>query len=232
MKKLGNIIVFSLIIILSIGTIIYKQGKSIKDNVYVVSDSEENIKETISNNEEEKNKHIENIKVEKENKSEKNNTATIYISGEVNSPGVVTINIDQRLSDAVDKLGGLTKDADFNRINLAMKIEDEKHYIIPKIGEELEVISEQLDTLKNSDENNDKVNINTATIQELDSLPGVGEATANKIVNYREENGKFKSIEEIKNVNGIGEKKYKDLKDVICTNWHIKVWYYIYVILR
>lgn len=222
MKKLKNIIIFSVIIILSIGTIIYKQGKSIKDNVYVVSDNEESIKETISTKEEDKNAKVENIKVEKEKENVKNNTATIYISGEVNSPGVVTIDINRRLSDAVDKLGGLTKDADFNRINLAMKIEDEKHYIIPKVGEELEVDedieSEQSDTVKVVDKNNNKVNINTATIQELDSLPGVGEATANKILSYREENGKFNSIEDIKNVNGIGDKKYENLKDVICIN--------------
>ena len=58
-------------------------------------------------------------------------------------------------------------------------------------------------------------NINTASIQELDTLPGIGEATANKIVNYREEKGKFNSIEEIKNVNGIGDKKYEELKTLI-----------------
>ena len=59
------------------------------------------------------------------------------------------------------------------------------------------------------------ININTANVQELDSLPGVGEATANKIVKYREEKGKFNSIEEIKNVNGIGDKKYEELKALI-----------------
>ncbi|MBO3443245.1 helix-hairpin-helix domain-containing protein [Clostridium sp. CCUG 7971] len=219
MKKLGNIIIFSLIIILSIGTIIYKNSKKLEDNIYVVSESEENNKQTISKNNKKNNDKIEDIKVAKSNKDVNNKVATIYISGEVNSPGVVTIDSDKRLSDAIDKLGGLTKEADFNRINLAMKIEDEKHYIIPKIGEELEFNNEESNTMK-SFENKDsnKININTATVQELDSLPGVGEATANKILNYRQENGTFKSIEEIKNVNGIGEKKYEDLKDAICIN--------------
>ena len=64
----------------------------------------------------------------------------------------------------------------------------------------------------------EKININTATIEQLDELPGVGEATANKIVNHREENGEFKSIEEIKNVNGIGDKKFEDMKELICVN--------------
>lgn len=219
MKKLGNVIIFSLIVILSIGTIIYKQGGKLEDNIYVVSESEENNKQTIPSNNKDNDDKIEDIEVTKSNKDINNKVATIYISGEINSPGVVTIGIDKRLSDAVDKLGGLTKDADFNRINLAMKIEDEKHYIIPKIGEELEVNNEEssvVESVDNKDSN--KININTATIQELDSLPGVGEATANKILNYRQENGKFKSIEEIKNVNGIGEKKYEDLKDTICIN--------------
>ena len=63
-----------------------------------------------------------------------------------------------------------------------------------------------------------QVNINVATIEELEALPGVGEATANKIVKYREENGQFSSIEEIKNVNGIGDKKYEDIKELICVN--------------
>lgn len=219
MKKLGNIIIFSLIITLSIGTIIYKQVGKLEDNVYVVSESEENNKQTISSDNEKNDDKIEDIKVKKNNKDINNKVVTIYISGEVNSPGVVTIDSDKRLSDAVGELGGLTNDADFNKINLAMKIEDEKHYIIPKIGEELEANNEEPETdgsFDNKDSN--KININTATIQELDSLPGVGEATANKILNYRQENGKFKSIEEIKNVNGIGDKKYEDLKEVICIN--------------
>ncbi|WP_042275668.1 helix-hairpin-helix domain-containing protein [[Clostridium] dakarense] len=219
MKKLGNIIIFSLIIILSIGTIIYKKGGKLEDNIYVVSESEEKNKQTISSDNKENDDKIEDIEVTKRNKDINNNVATIYVSGEVKLPGVVTIDSDKRLSDAVEKLGGLTKDADFNRINLAMKIEDEKHYIIPKVGEELEVSNKEVETIESFDnKGSNKININTATIQELDSLPGVGEATANKILNYRQENGKFKSIEEIKNVNGIGEKKYEDLKDDICIN--------------
>ena len=70
----------------------------------------------------------------------------------------------------------------------------------------------------NSKSESNKININLATIKELEDLPGVGEATANKIVRYRDENGNFKSIEEIKNVNGIGDKKYEDLKELISIN--------------
>ena len=101
---------------------------------------------------------------------------------------------------------------------MAIKVEDEEHYIIPKIGEVLEVQESIMAENNGTKEDSSKININKATIEELDSLPGVGEATANKIVNYRDENGEFKSIEEIKNVNGIGDKKFQDMKDLIIAN--------------
>ena len=160
------------------------------------------------------NQEKEKIKIENINKK----TITVFISGEVKNPGVVTIDAEKRLSDAVNELGGTTENADLNKVNLAMKLKDESHYIIPKIGDNLE--SYNSETFENDIENdlnnkNNLININTASIQELDTLPGIGEATANKIVNYREEKGKFNSIEEIKNVNGIGDKKYEELKTLI-----------------
>jgi len=199
LNKKVNIIVTLIISFFIIGSIMYKSN--IEDDVYIVSESE-------YNNEEEYN--TDNIEDKnKENRILKN--VTIYISGEVNNPGVVTIESDKRLSDAVEILGGVTENADLNKINLAIKLNDEQHYIIPKIGE---VTTNN--EASNIDEKNSKININTASLEELDNLPGVGEATANKILSYREEKGEFKSIEEIKNVNGIGDKKYIDLKEKIC----------------
>lgn len=214
MKAIVNVgIVVVIIIVATIG-IFFSENLDIDENVNVVSESEQ-----------EKIQHVEsnNDKLEEEKESEKNNKkvnqniikeVTIFISGEVNNPGVVTINSDKRLADAVNKLGGFTQDADLNKINLAMKIEDEKHYIIPKIGENIETSNDD-NNLDIKGEENNLVNINEADIKELDSLPGVGEATATKIINHREENGKFKAIEEIKNVNGIGDKKYENIKDMI-----------------
>lgn len=214
MKAIVNVgIVVVIIIVATIG-IFFSKNLDIDENVNVVSESEQ-----------EKIQHVEsnNDKLEEEKESDKNNKkvnqniikeVTIFISGEVNNPGVVTINSDKRLADAVNKLGGFTQDADLNKINLAMKIEDEKHYIIPKIGENIETSNDD-NNLDIKGEENNLVNINEADIKELDSLPGVGEATATKIINHREENGKFKAIEEIKNVNGIGDKKYENIKDMI-----------------
>lgn len=211
-----KIIAFTLVLLFSIYKIIDNKNLDIKDNVYIVSQSEDFEKETISNNiSDEKNNSVkEDIKMENTNKK----TITVFISGEVKNPGVVTIDIDKRLSDAIDKLGGITENADLNKVNLAIKLEDESHYIIPKIGDNLESYNNKAfgnDIKNNSNDKNNLININTATIQELDSLPGVGEATANKIINYREEKGRFNSIEEIKNVNGIGDKKYEELKTLI-----------------
>ena len=219
MNKKINIIVILISSFIIICTIAYKLNLNTQDEVYIVSENEENIEE--DNIKIEKDYETNNIENNIEYKNKENTISknvTIYISGEVNNPGIVTIESDKRLYDAVEKLGGVTQNADLNRINLAIKLNDEEHYIIPKIGED-NIISQDIsvnniDTIKN--EQTSKININTATIEELDNLPGVGESTANKILNYREENGIFKSIEEVKNVNGIGEKKYIDIKDKIC----------------
>ena len=209
MKK-WKIIIFVLILLFSIYKVIDSKNLDIKDNVYIVSQSDVHEKESISNNisDENDNQEKEKIKIENINKK----TITVFISGEVKNPGVVTIDAEKRLSDAVNELGGTTENADLNKVNLATKLKDESHYIIPKIGDNLESFNNE--TSENDNKNN-LININTASIQELDTLPGIGEATANKIVNYREEKGKFNSIEEIKNVNGIGDKKYEELKTLI-----------------
>ena len=215
MKKC-RIIVFMIVLLFSIYKIVDNKSLDIKDNIYIVSEKENNEKETISNKKYNNtdSKDYENEKIEAINKKH----ITVFVSGEVKNPGVVTIENDKRLSDAVNEVGGTTENADLNKINLAIKLKDESHYIIPKVGEDLQShdnIDLENSVTSNSNNKNNLININTATIQELDNLPGVGEATANKIINYREEKGRFNSIEEIKNVNGIGEKKYDEIKALI-----------------
>lgn len=150
---------------------------------------------------------------------------TVYISGAVKTEGVVTMSSEDRLSDAIKVMGGIVEGADMNAINLAEKLVDGKHYVIPKQGEQIPVdvnagggsTSGATQTSGgNAQGQGGLVNINTATLEQLDTIPGVGEATANKIITYREENGGFKSIEDLKNVKGIGDKKFEDMKSSIC----------------
>lgn len=210
MKKIKSIIGVILIIICCTTVIIVKNNIGFKENMYIVSESE-----FVNDDNNFENTNNDTLV----NEEKENEMITIYISGQVNNPGVVSVSNDKRLIDAIEILGGTTKDADLNRVNMALKVEDEGHYIIPKIGEEVLDNSLQNNIKQYGDESiGNKININTASISELDDLPGVGEATANKIYKYREENGNFKSIEEIKSVNGIGDKKYEDIKDLISIN--------------
>ena len=229
MNNKGKIITFAIIVLISIGGLLCKGYLS--DEVYVLNEEEntsKNTEDTINKNDGAENSSFSNSN--EANKSEKDvgvKEITVYISGQVAKEGVVTLSSDKRLADAVEKLGGLTKNADTNNINLAMKLEDEKHYIIPKEGEVIQNNSDSTQVTSNKDNNSSnnatqsdsqgsKININTADLKQLDDIPGVGEATANKILSYRDENGEFKSIEEIKNVNGIGDKKFENMKDLIC----------------
>lgn len=216
--KTGKIIIFILILLFSIYKIIDNKNINLRENVYIVSESEVNNKETVSNDvvevDNKKDDNYNEINIEKYDKK----MITVFISGEVNNPGVVTIESEKRLSDAIDVLGGITESADLNKINLAMKLKDESHYIIPKLGEYNELHSNNIferNTQSSTNIQSNLININNANAAQLDTLPGIGEATANKIINHREENGLFKSIEEIKKVNGIGDKKYEEIKNLI-----------------
>lgn len=220
MKIFGKIWFLVVVIIVVFVFIFFKEDMKIEDNIQVISKSENESIHTVNmqDNKYETNENKEKENINKENLSK---SITIFISGEVKEPGVVTIESDKRLSDAVNLLGGFTDKADLNKVNLAIKIEDEKHYIIPKLGESLKELNTQEDIISDNSiiqTESNKVNINTATLNELDTLPGIGEATASKIINHRNEKGKFNSIEELKNVNGIGDKKYENIKDMISVN--------------
>lgn len=177
------------------------------------------------------NKNGEEFELSKDSKAKKADDTkriSVYISGAVSNPSVVSIDSDMRLDKAIEKVGGLTKDADVERINLAMKLEDGQHYIIPYKGQKniddanLKVSDSTGNTMDKSSggmgSDSKKININTASKEELDSIPGVGPSTADKILDYRKEKGKFKSIEELKNVSGIGDKKFEKMKNNIAVD--------------
>lgn len=149
----------------------------------------------------------------------------VYVTGEVNSPGVIELEEGSRIDDAIKAAGGISSNADIRDINLAYEVDDGDKIYIPNKEEteqnqtdETAVGSEQGTAgsiSSNTSSGNGKVNINKATASELTNIPGVGQSTAEKIVAYREENGKFSSIEDIQKVSGIGSAKYQNIKDYI-----------------
>lgn len=158
--------------------------------------------------------HIEEILIEEDE------IIMVHISGQVYKPGIVQLESGKRLVDAVELAGGLKKDADLDRMNLAKKLLDEEKIYIPKIGEivggEVEIISTNSLTSTQSNESI-KVNVNTCDKKALVSLPGIGDVIADRIIDYRSSN-QFKSIEDIKSVSGIGDKKFDGIKELIIVN--------------
>ena len=153
-------------------------------------------------------------------KEKENKTIMVDISGEIITPGVVKLQEGSRIIDAITAAGGKTEDADLSKVNLAYIVDDGVQLYIPRYNEKLEkeivqtepgvgIIQEGINTTSKKDS---KVNINTANKEKLATLPGIGEGTAEKIIEYRSKTGKFKTIDEIKKIPGIGESKFKSLK--------------------
>jgi len=148
----------------------------------------------------------------------------VHVSGEVNSPGIVKLKQGERIADAIEKAGGATENADLSQLNLAYILEDGVKLRIPKKGEEnsAEYVSEgsgeeilqESATAEIAEKGKAEavININKANQEELMTLPGIGESTAKKIIDYRKENGNFKTIEDIQKVSGIGESKFNQIK--------------------
>jgi len=204
-KKQNLIILIAIIVIVS--------GFSISNNinkqkVYVLSheknkaDIEENNDITINDI------NVYEISTEK---------IVVHIEGEVVSPGVYELEEDTRIFDVIEAAGGLLKTADRRKINLAKKIVDEEYIYIPNENDENTAFQNinSVSTITNSNENRAPININKASAGELKALSGVGDVLANRIIEYRSEKGAFKSVEDLKNVSGIGDKKFSEIKDKV-----------------
>lgn len=170
---------------------------------------------------------VENFLDANENKNEKDNLIIVHITGAVKKNGIVKLIQGARIYDAIEMAEGSLENADLSKINLAYALEDGQKIYIPFIGEAIENSEEQEYITSNFGNNSSiiqdnnkgesgKVNINTANQTELETLPGIGTATAEKIIDYRNKNGKFSTIEDIQNVKGIGQAKYENIKENIC----------------
>jgi len=140
----------------------------------------------------------------------------VDLSGAVINPGVLKLEENTRVYQAIEISGGLKAGADVSGINMAAKLKDENKIYIPKIGEKLKTPAvNNLESIPGI-ENNGQIDINTANSQQLQELSGVGPSTAEKIIQYREVHGSYLVIEDIKNVSGIGDKTFAKFKDKIC----------------
>ena len=225
-KQKMILIAISIIAIVSVG---YKKKKkngtfAVDENLEISQDDEKVINDNNGdNNGNQKEKQI--IKV--------------HISGAINNEGLIELEENSRVADAIEKAGGVKENACMEEVNLAYLLEDGMKVKIPTKEEvqtqkinnsestssSTEIVkTNNADFIKSAEskvpvnsnsKNNLRVNINTANQTELETLPGIGTATALKIINYRKENGKFKNIEDIKNVKGIGESKFNNIKELI-----------------
>ena len=141
----------------------------------------------------------------------------IHMTGCVKNPGIIELKEGERIDDAIQLAGGLTEEADLTNVNLAYKVEDGQKIYIPSIHdiEEKEIIQENQEEIFGKENETGKVNINTAKQTELETLPGIGPTIALRIIEYRKENGEFTDIEELKEIEGIGEAKWEQIKDFV-----------------
>jgi competence protein ComEA len=136
---------------------------------------------------------------------------TVYISGEVIKPGLYTLPRGSRVNDALQAAGGFSENADRDALNLAEILSDGQQVNFPR----LPAPTLTRDPAQPAPTNPGPVNINTATLEQLDSLPGIGPAIAQDIIDYRVSNGPFSSIEDLLKVTGIGQAKFDAIKDLI-----------------
>lgn len=134
----------------------------------------------------------------------------VDIKGCIKNPGVYKLVKGSRVKDVIELAGGLTSDSDTSNINLAKIIEDEMVININSVND-----NSGNNYSMNSNNLSDLININTASLEQLMTLSGIGESKAKSIISYREENGNFKAVEDITKVSGIGQALYEKIKDYI-----------------
>ena len=138
----------------------------------------------------------------------------VYVTGAVNDPGVHRVDEGARLADAVQAAGGAAPDADLVAVNLAVRVADEDHWHIPRMGE-AGPPSTAIRGSTDSPGGSDKVDVNSASVEELETLPQIGEVRARDIIAHRDANGPFNTIEDLIEVSGIGPRTLDTIRDLI-----------------
>lgn len=147
----------------------------------------------------------------------------VYIQGAVRSPGVYSLQPGDRLVQALEAAGGTMDDADLTAVNLAQRVQDEGYYYIPRVGETPPAASvpgastppQSADLPARTGAAGGLIDLNTASVDTLETLPGIGPARAQDIVDYREQNGPFVSVEQVMEVSGIGPSTYETIRELV-----------------
>lgn len=234
------IILISIITTLIIGGILFTNNKENNgDTINILEEMQQGMERDSQKNSERSNQI--NVEASTELNQYQENEAieliAIHITGEVKKTGILYLEKGARIADAIKAAGGAKKNANLNQVNLAYKLEDGQKIYIPNKKEKINqglyieeksgqnvLIEDSKNSEKKTENNqnknkkgvNGKVNINSANQTELEDLKGIGPSLAGRIIEYRETNGKFQKIEEIQNVKGIGDSKYRNIKDNIC----------------
>ena len=206
-KGLAVVLIIAIIIMTAIGI----KLSSKEEDINFKNMDEEKLNDLVKD---EVLKNEESIVVNGENKKQK---IIVDIDGAVKNPGVYEFSEGDRIGDAINKSGGLLETADTKNINKARPLVDGEKIYIVKEGEEnfeVEIIHSSIYNTGDTIENNDKININTASKETLMSLDGIGEVYSQRIIDYRNKT-KLSSIEEIMQIKGIGEKTFEKIKDKI-----------------
>lgn len=204
MKKVFLILFGIIIILSSVIFVIYKNNYEEKEEVVDIF-KEEDKEET-----------------KEEEKEEEVSKVTVDIKGMINTPGVYEVDSTYRVNDVIELAGGLKEGADTSKINLAKLVKDEMTIIIYSTEEVEEEYKNRVcicncpevtnDACIEEEESNDLININTCTEDDLMSIKGIGKAKAEAIIKYREDNGNYSTIEDIKKVSGIGDALFEKIK--------------------
>ena len=174
--------------------------------IFSLTGCEENTDETVLQVVEE-----ENVEIEKESNSEAETCIYVHVCGHVANPRVYRLTKESRMFEAIEAAGGITEDAHETVLNLAEVLEDGQQIYIPSRKE----VETQEKTEKEAEKDDGKINLNSASKEELMTLSGIGEVKAQAIISYREEHGGFQSIEELTEVAGIKDASFQKVKDQI-----------------
>lgn len=213
-KVIAIVIILTIIFIISLFT--YKRSNNnifmdkYVEDIFVDNQEEEQLERGKIG--EEQSDLIQDIPKDKD--VETINKIIVEIKGEVREPDVYTLNEGSIIKDLIDAAGGLTEESDISNINRAKEIKNHDLIIIRNINDD--IVDEVTENIIYDNEDDDgKININNSDFNKLKEIPNIGDVKANAIIRYREENNGFKSIDELKNIDGIGEKTFENIKDFV-----------------